>query len=64
VGIVDTSGGSVTYQSGPAHGEGGNAFRGATVAPSGQVILAPRDSSNVGVASGPPALSLSKGLGF
>ncbi len=37
------------YQSGPAHGEGGDAFQGAAVAPSGQVILAPRDSSNVGV---------------
>jgi len=37
------------YQSGPAHGEGGNAFFGATVAPSGQVILAPFDSSNVGI---------------
>jgi uncharacterized spore protein YtfJ len=64
VGIVDTSGGTVTYQSGPAHGEGGNAFAGATVAPSGQVILAPNDSANVGVTSGPPELSLSKGLGF
>jgi len=52
------------YQSGPAHGEGANAFQGATVAPSGQVILAPRDSSNVGVSSAPPGIALAKGLSF
>jgi len=49
VGVVDVSGGSISYQSGPTHGEGGGAFRGAALAPDGQVILAPFDSSNVGV---------------
>jgi hypothetical protein len=37
------------YFSGPAHGEGGVAFRGATLAPDGRVIFAPSDSSNVGI---------------
>jgi hypothetical protein len=64
VGVVDVSGGSVSYTSGPAHGEGSGAFIGATVAPSGQVILAPLNSSNVGVTSEAPGLSLSKGLSF
>jgi hypothetical protein len=39
------------YVSGPAHGEGGSAFRGATLAPDGRVIFAPFDSSNVGIVS-------------
>ena len=37
------------YFSGPAHGEGGNAFRGATLAPDGRVVFAPTNSSNVGI---------------
>jgi len=37
------------YRSGPAHGEGGGAFQGAALAPDGRVILAPRNSSNVGI---------------
>jgi len=37
------------YFSGPAHGEGSDAFMGATLAPDGRVIFAPRDSSNVGI---------------
>jgi hypothetical protein len=37
---------------------------GATVAPSGQVILAPYNSSNVGIVSQAPELSLAKGLSF
>jgi len=37
------------YFSGPAHGEGGDAFRGATLAPDGRVIFAPNGSSNVGI---------------
>ena len=37
------------YMSGPAHGEGGTAFQGATLAPDGRVVFAPRDSSNVGI---------------
>ena len=37
------------YFSGPAHGEGGNPFVGATLAPDGRVVFAPRDSSNVGI---------------
>jgi hypothetical protein len=36
------------YLSGPAHGEGGDAFRGVALSPDGRVILAPYDSSNVG----------------
>ncbi|MFT8038250.1 hypothetical protein ACMYM1_23600, partial [Salmonella enterica subsp. enterica serovar Enteritidis] len=47
VGIFDPSDNS--YTSGPAHGEGLNAFRGAALAPDGRIILAPRDSSNVGI---------------
>ena len=39
------------YTSGPAHGEGGNAFTGAAPLPDGRVVLAPRDSSNVGLSS-------------
>ncbi len=39
------------YFSGPAHNEGGNAFRGATLAPDGRVVFAPFDSSNVGITS-------------
>jgi hypothetical protein len=39
------------YFSGPAHGEGGGAFFGATLAPDGRVVFAPRDSSNVGIVS-------------
>jgi len=39
------------YTSGPAHGEGGAAFRGATVAPDGRVVFAPNASSNVGLVS-------------
>ena len=39
------------YFSGPAHGEGINAFFGATLAPDGRVIFAPRASSNVGIVS-------------
>ena len=49
VGIVDTSGASVTYTSGPAHGEGGSAFQGATTAPDGRVVFAPLNSDNVGI---------------
>ena len=37
------------YTSGPAHGEGGNAFFGAAPLPDGRVVLAPFDSSNVGL---------------
>jgi len=37
------------YFSGPAHGEGASAFRGATLAPDGRVVFAPYDSSNVGI---------------
>ncbi len=37
------------YFSGPTHGEGGDAFSGAALAPDGRVILAPFDSSNVGI---------------
>src|SRR6056297_1948890 len=37
------------YFSGPAHGEGGFAFIGATLAPDGRVIFAPFSSSNVGI---------------
>ena len=37
------------YTSGPTHGEGSGAFQGAALAPDGRVILAPRDSSNVGI---------------
>ena len=37
------------YFAGPAHGEGGNAFIGATLSPDGRVIFAPTDSSNVGI---------------
>ena len=37
------------YFSGPAHGEGGRAFIGATLAPDGRVVFAPFDSSNVGI---------------
>ena len=37
------------YFSGPAHGEAGNAFSGATLAPDGRVVFAPRNSSNVGI---------------
>ena len=37
------------YQSGPAHGEVGDAFFGATLSPDGRVIFAPFDSSNVGI---------------
>jgi hypothetical protein len=38
-----------SYFSGPAHGEGGNAFRGATVLPDGRAVFAPFSSSNVGL---------------
>jgi len=38
-----------SYQSGPAHGEGGDAFRGATLSPDGRVVFAPYSSSNVGI---------------
>jgi len=34
---------------GPSHGQGGGAFQGATVAPDGRVIFAPRDSPVVGI---------------
>ncbi|AFH22279.1 hypothetical protein OSG_eHP20_00220 [environmental Halophage eHP-20] len=37
------------YFSGPAHGEAGNAFFGATLSPDGRVIFAPFGSSNVGI---------------
>jgi len=37
------------YLSGPAHGEGGDAFIGATLAPDGRVVFAPFDSDNVGI---------------
>jgi len=37
------------YFSGPAHGEGSGAFRGATLSPDGRVVFAPFDSSNVGI---------------
>jgi len=37
------------YTSGPAHGEGASAFFGAAPLPDGRVVLAPRDSSNVGI---------------
>ena len=37
------------YRSGPAHGEDAGAFQGAALAPDGRVILAPSDSSNVGI---------------
>jgi hypothetical protein len=37
------------YFSGPAHGEGSNAFIGATLSPDGRVVFAPFDSSNVGI---------------
>jgi len=37
------------YSSGPAHGEGSAAFKGATVAPDGRVVFAPSNSSNVGL---------------
>lgn len=37
------------FRSSAAHGEGGNAFRGAALAPDGQVVLAPFNSSNVGL---------------
>jgi len=49
VGIFNPSDDS--YVSGPAHGEGADAFRGATLAPDGRVIFAPYDSSNVGIVS-------------
>lgn len=39
------------YFSGPAHGEAGNAFIGATLAPDGRVVFAPSASSNVGITS-------------
>jgi len=38
-----------SYFSGPAHGEGGTAFIGATVLPDGRAVFAPFDSSNVGL---------------
>jgi len=37
------------YFSGPAHGEGGSAFSGATLAPDGRVVFSPLDSLNVGI---------------
>jgi hypothetical protein len=37
------------YFSGPAHGEGGGAFTGASLAPDGRVIFAPRASGSVGI---------------
>ncbi|AFH22327.1 hypothetical protein OSG_eHP22_00225 [environmental Halophage eHP-22] len=36
-----------SYFSGPAHGEGGNAFRGASILPDGRAVFAPTNSSNV-----------------
>jgi len=38
-----------SYFSGPAHGEGGGAFFGATVLPDGRAVFAPFSSSNVGL---------------
>jgi len=49
VGIFDPT--DDTYISGPAHGEGGGAFQGATLTPDGRVVFAPFDSSNVGIIS-------------
>ena len=40
-----------SYFSGPAHGEGGNAFRGASILPDGRAVFAPNSSSNVGITS-------------
>jgi len=55
VGLFDPSDNS--YTSGPAHGEGGNAFIGATVLPDGRAVFAPFDSSNVGITSVIPAFA-------
>ena len=37
------------YADGPAHGKGNNAFRGATLAPNGKVVIAPNGSPNIGI---------------
>ena len=39
----------VFYESGPAHGEGGTAFAGATTLQDGRVVFAPNGSPNVGI---------------
>ena len=40
------------YNDGPAHGKGSYSFAGGVLTPSGDVILVPHNSANVGIVSG------------
>jgi len=47
--FTETAWAEVSYSTGPTHGEGGDAFYGAVVAPTGEVIFVPWDADHIGI---------------